>query len=198
MKTKLRKTDELIGAEYNPRQISDKQIQELKDSILRFGFVEPVIVNIHPERKDIIISGHQRCRVAREMGIEKVPVVELELSPEKEKELNIRMNKSGGQFDMELLTEYFDRDELFSWGFEDWELPKLDDIDYSILDEENIDEEISDMRSNVKKALQIEFELEDYDRAKEVIKFWRDNDAYIGGMILEYLNEQKNKINEKA
>ena len=118
MKTIERNISELIGAEYNPRRISKKQMQDLKDSINRFGFVEPVLVNMHSERENIIISGHQRTTAAREMGIDKVPCVELSLDLDKERELNVRMNKSGGEFDAEILEEFFDKSELIEWGFE--------------------------------------------------------------------------------
>ena len=60
MKIVQRKTAELIGAEYNPRKISEKQKKDLRESLEKFGFVDPVIVNTHPERENIIIGGHQR------------------------------------------------------------------------------------------------------------------------------------------
>lgn len=124
MKTKIYKIKDLISAEYNPRKISDKQIRELQDSIKRFGFVEPVIVNIHEDRKNIIISGHQRVRAANDLGIEEVPCLELNLTLDKEKELNVRMNKAGGEFDFDLLKD-FGKDLLFDIGFEDFELDKM-------------------------------------------------------------------------
>ena len=89
-----RKLPELIGAEYNPRKISDQQLSDLKDSIKRFGITEPILVNVNPSRQDIIISGHQRARVCQELGIKEVPCIELDLTHDKERELNIRMNKA--------------------------------------------------------------------------------------------------------
>ena len=88
-----KKIDDLIFAEYNPRQLSKEQFKYLKDSIHRFGLVDPVIINKNKERKNIIIGGHQRTKVAKAMGIKQVPCVELNLSYDKEKELNIRLNK---------------------------------------------------------------------------------------------------------
>lgn len=69
----------LIGAEYNPRKISNVELSKLEDSIKRFGCVEPIIINIHPDRKNIIISGHQRCKVAKKLNYSQVPVTELTL-----------------------------------------------------------------------------------------------------------------------
>ena len=56
MKIKKYKIKDLIRAEYNPRKLSRIQEQDLRDSLTRFGLVDPVIVNTHPERKNIIIE----------------------------------------------------------------------------------------------------------------------------------------------
>lgn len=117
-----RKTAELIGAEYNPRQLSVEQFNQLKDSLNRFGFVDPILVNMNKDRENIVIGGHSRLKVATELGYTEVPCVELNLSLEQEKELNIRLNKNTGSFDFDMLANHFDTDDLISWGFEDWEL----------------------------------------------------------------------------
>lgn len=124
-----KKSNELIGAEYNPRKISERQLGELKDSIRRFGITEPIVVNSNEERKNIVISGHQRLKACLSLGIEDVPCIEVNLTTEKEKELNIRMNKNGGEFDFDLLEEHFGLEELIDWGFESAELDfDIDDV----------------------------------------------------------------------
>lgn len=110
--------DKLISAEYNPRKLSEEQKQKIKDSINRFGLVDPVIVNTNKDRFGIIIGGHQRTKVSREMGFKKMPCVELDLNLDQEKELNVRLNKNTGEFDKELLVEYFDQNDLVDWGFD--------------------------------------------------------------------------------
>ena len=114
--------DDLIFAEYNPRQLSDDQYKHLKDSISRFGLVDPIIINKNKDRKDIIIGGHQRVKVARTMGIDKVPCVEIDLTYDKEKELNVRLNKNTGSWDFDILANTFDIDELIDFGFDEKEL----------------------------------------------------------------------------
>ena len=68
-----------------------------------------------------------------------------------------------------------------------------EEIDMSILDEID-DEEVNAFEGDVKKAIQIEFEQEHYAEAQELIKFWRDNEAYIGYMIIQHLREQKENL----
>ena len=142
MKTTDRKISELIPAEYNPRSLSSDQAEHLKASLLRFGAVDPAIVNIHPDRKNIIIGGHQRIKVAKSLGWETFPCVELELDKEKERELNIRLNKNTGSWDYDALANYFDVEELTDWGFSTEEL--FGDVETQELEAEEDNYEIPD------------------------------------------------------
>ena len=110
--------DDLIFAEYNPRKLSDDQYKHLKESIKRFGFVDPIIINKNKERKNIIIGGHQRVKVAKTIGIDKVPCVEIDLKYDDERELNVRLNKNTGDWDFDILNEAFDIEQLLDWGFD--------------------------------------------------------------------------------
>jgi ParB-like chromosome segregation protein Spo0J len=118
MKITLVNINSLNPAEYNPRQISNKQYEDLKASIDKFGLVDPIIIN----SDNTVIGGHQRLKVLRELGSEKIPTVRVNLSKEDERELNIRLNKSGGDFDMDILANEFDVVDLKEWGFKDVEL----------------------------------------------------------------------------
>ena len=71
--------NDLIFAEYNPRQLSKDQFKYLKDSIHRFGLVDPIIINKNKDRKNIIIGGHQRTKVAKAMGIKEIPRIRFKL-----------------------------------------------------------------------------------------------------------------------
>ena len=127
MKITLIEINNLNPAKYNPRQITKKQFEDLKASIDKFGLVDPIIIN----SDNTVVGGHQRLRIMREMGAELVPAVRVNLSKEDEKELNIRLNKNSGEFDLDILANNFEIDELKDWGFKDIELglniDKLDD-----------------------------------------------------------------------
>jgi DNA modification methylase len=123
------RSNELIMAEYNPRQLSKDQYSQLKDSIVRFGIVDPLIVNTNVDRKNILIGGHQRLRIAKKLGYDTIPCVEVDLTYDKEKELNVRLNKNVGSWDFDSLANFFDVDELLDWGFEAEELGISTEID---------------------------------------------------------------------
>jgi DNA modification methylase len=87
-------------ADYNPRKISGEQMARLKRSLTEFGFVDPIIVN---SRTGNIVGGHQRVAAAEALGYETVPVVEVDLDDDREKALNVALNKQGGEWDFQAL-----------------------------------------------------------------------------------------------
>lgn len=110
---------------YNPRTWNKEQAEKLKESISRFGLVDPIICNSAPKRKNIVIGGHFRLHIAKELGFETVPVVYVSIPQiEKEKELNLRLNKNTGEFDLNLLKS-FDESLLVDVGFTNVELEEI-------------------------------------------------------------------------
>lgn len=99
----------LKPATYNPRTWSKDQLAQLTESIKRFGCVDPIIANGAPDRKDIVIGGHMRLKALAKLGHKEVPVVYLNIpNLDQEKELNLRLNKNTGEFDLDLLAEFDD------------------------------------------------------------------------------------------
>ena len=86
--------DELKLSEYNPRKMSEKQEEDLTESLKRFGFIDPLIVNNFPGRENVIIGGHQRYKIVKKLGYKEVSVVYVNLDKKQEKELNLRLNKN--------------------------------------------------------------------------------------------------------
>ena len=132
---------DIIFAEYNPRELTQIQHQDLKDSITRFGLVDPLIVNTHKERKNILVGGHQRLRIVKELGYKDVPCVEVNLTPNKERELNVRLNKNTGQWDWDALANHFDVGELLEWGFSEDDLQFYDPVPLpGLIDDDDVPE----------------------------------------------------------
>jgi DNA modification methylase len=129
----------LKEAEYNPRKMTKKQEEDLTEGIKRYGIVDPLIANFNKERFNFLVGGHQRLKIAKKLGYEEVPVVYLNLTEEKEKELNLRLNRNLGEWDMDLLKE-FDIDLLLDVGFDDADLSHIWDENLETEDD-NFDEE---------------------------------------------------------
>ena len=117
--------DILKPAEYNPRRWDKEAENKLKESITRFGIVDPLLVNSASERNGIVIGGHFRLSVLKEMGYTQVPVLYVNIPDiERERELNLRLNSNTGDWDWNLLAK-FDESFLADVGFSSEE---LDDI----------------------------------------------------------------------
>jgi len=109
---------ELKPAEYNPKRMNDRERKEIHESIEKFGFAQPLIVNI---------DGHQRYIIALEdFHLEKVPVCYVRIdSLERERELNLRFTKNQVKFDNDLLRSFFTEDQLSQVGFSESELDSI-------------------------------------------------------------------------
>lgn len=116
---------DLVVADYNPKKWSPSQLDGIRESVSRFGFVDPLVVNGSPKRKNVVIGGHARLKIATELKYETVPVVYVRIDDiAKERELNLRLHKNQGELDFELLAS-FDQEMLSDVGFTSED---LDDI----------------------------------------------------------------------
>ena len=117
--------NELISPEYNPRQITDDEMEKLKNSINEFGYISPIIVNKHNNH---IVGGNQRYEALKSLGYTDVDVIFVdEPDLNREKALNIALNKISGEWDNEKLTQIFkdmkvEGFDLELSGFGDFEL----------------------------------------------------------------------------
>lgn len=104
MQIEKRVVADLKAAEYNPRKDlkpGDAEYEKLKRSIQEFGYVEPVIWN---KRTGVVVGGHQRLKVMKDLGYTEVDCVVVDLDEAKEKALNIALNKISGEWDNDLLA----------------------------------------------------------------------------------------------
>lgn len=192
-----KQVDELIPYVNNSRTHSDMQVTQIAASIKEFGFTNPILT----DGDNGVIAGHGRLMAAKKLGLDKVPVIELNgLDEIKKKAYIIADNKLAlnSGWDQELLLLEIENLKLNDFdigilGFDNSELLRSD-IDYSVLDGQSIDGQIEDMAKGVRKAIQIEYEVEHYDEAFELVKFWREQGAYVGYMIMDFLRKEKEKV----
>lgn len=138
----MAKASSLKASTYNPRKWDQSAIDGLTESIKRFGLVDPLLVNGSKVRKNIVIGGHFRLKVAKDLGFKEVPVIYLDIPDEaKERELNLRLNKNQGDWDYELLAE-FDESLLADVGFDSEELDSIFDIDVDEPDSFDLEKEL--------------------------------------------------------
>lgn len=128
MRTKTVKLSRLKIADYNPRQDlqpGDARYNDIQKSLDKFGLVVPIIVNENGMR---VISGHQRLKILKASGVQDTEVVLVKLDEDKEKLLNLALNKIKGQWDVPKLSELlkeFDDEQLSLTGFSAEEIEAL-------------------------------------------------------------------------
>lgn len=189
-------TEALIPYALNSRTHSEKQVAQIAASIQEFGFTNPVLID---ERRTII-AGHGRVLAAQKLQQETVPTITLDgLTETQRKAYVIADNKLAlnSGWDDELLATELEALQLedFNLDLLGWdELPEFIQMpDYSVLEDDDVSGELNDMRAGVRKAIQIEFEPEHYEEAQEVIKWWRQQNAYIGMMLVDHLKKEMQK-----
>lgn len=140
MKIETLNIGDLNPAPYNPRTITEEALKGLEKSIETFGYIEPIVVNIR-EGKNVIISGHQRYKALKNMGINQAQCVLVDLDEVKEKALNVAANNQhiSGDYDLkglELILDELHNDlpEFVELNFDDlanefdFVLDELDDF----------------------------------------------------------------------
>jgi len=168
MKIEKMKVTELIPADYNPRKDlmpGDKEYEKLKQSVERFGFVEPIIYN---ERSGRVVGGHQRLKVIRDLGWESIEVSVVDLGEEDEKALNVALNKIEGDWDRSKLKELLE--DLESSAY---------DLDFTGFDTDEIEELMAEF-TDVEEVQEDDFDVQNAtDEARKNTKSRRGGDLAI-------------------
>lgn len=117
MRFETRLLADLRPAEYNPRvplTSSDPEYQSIKRSIEEFGYADPIVIN----SDGTIIKGHQRRTVMMDMGYLEADVIVLDIrDKQKEKALNIALNKITGKWDNAILKDLLLELDLEGYDF---------------------------------------------------------------------------------
>jgi DNA modification methylase len=136
---------EINPAPYNPRvdlKPGDPAYEQLKSSMEQFGYVSPLVWNM---RTKTLISGHQRLKLLKEQGCEEVEVSVVDLPLEKEKALNLALNKITGAWDQEKLAVLLDElckvpeFDFTPTGFDMPEISGILDAQQAAAEEDNFD-----------------------------------------------------------
>ncbi len=190
-------TTDIIPYTNNPRTHSEKQITQIAASIKEFGFNNPILL----DERNGVVAGHGRLAAAEKLGMTLVPTITLEgLTEAQRKAYVIADNKialnSGWddellRIELEILSDSGLDLDVLGWEV----LPEFaEEVSYDVLDDDDVAEQLEDMTSNVRKAIQIDFDLEHYEEAQELIKFWRSQGAYVGGLVMNLLKQEKSKL----
>ena len=150
MEWKTLPVDGLRPAAYNPRKklkAGDKEYEKIKNSILEFGYVEPIIINSDMT----IIGGHQRATVLSDLGYTEVECIVVDIDKTKEKALNIALNKITGAWNEQLLADLLvDLQSVdFNTDLTGFEAPEIEQL-FSKVHNKDIKEDDFDVEEELK------------------------------------------------
>ena len=137
MEMQVRALSELKPAEYNPREEltpDDKEFQDLCRSINELGYVEPILIN----SDGTIIAGHQRYNVLKYLGKTEAKVVVVDVDKNRERAINVALNKIDGKWDQLKLRDILESLKLTDLDFTvtGFTQDELDDLNISLNVEE--------------------------------------------------------------
>ena len=147
-------------AEYNPRKVTRSVIEQLKRSLQEFGCPVPIVINTHKGRENVIVGGEKRVRAATELGWTEIPYSSVDIPLQKEKALNLALNKIEDQWDEEklaqIITDLTQSDfDISLTGFNEVEVSNLLDTTMLLEQEEekpwDTEEEIKNITEPISK-----------------------------------------------
>ncbi|MCP4522546.1 MAG: hypothetical protein GY827_12770, partial [Cytophagales bacterium] len=148
--------------------------------------LRPIVIN-----SDMVVPGGKiRLKACKEAGLKEVWILKAdELTEQQQREFIVKDNVGFGEWDWDVLGNEWNTQQLEDWGLDVWQ-PE-EEVDYSILDDDDLSDDLEDMKNGIKKAIQIPFELEHYEEAFELVKYWREQGGYVGMMLIEKLKQEK-------
>lgn len=185
-------TDSLTPYANNPRTHSAAQLDRLVQSLKEFGFTNPLLVGDDMQ----IVAGHGRLMAAQALGLKTVPVIKLSHLTEDQKRayviadnqlaLNSGWDDDLLQAELQALGDVGFDLTVLGWG-ED--LPTFgEEVDLSAL-EDMEGEDLSEYAAGVRKAIQIDFEPEDYEEAQALVSEARKQGKYVGMLLINAIKD---------
>ena len=174
----------------NPRTINKSKFERLKKSITEF----PKMLELRPivvDENFVVLGGNMRLQALKELGIKETFYIQKDdLTPKEKKQFIIKDNASFGDWDWDALANEWETKELKDWGIDVWQPEK--EVDYSILDEVNLDDEIQTMYEQTKKSIILEYPADSFDEIKKLYESLKAKEVNLPDLFYKAMQEYKN------
>jgi len=183
--------DALIENPKNNNNHPPEQIERLSKIIKTQGFRSPLTVS---NRSGFVLCGHGRIAAAKSLGMVELPVIYQDFENEAQEYAHLTADNEIARWaniDVDKLKTEVENLEIDTdlLGL-DFEL-NFDTLDYSLLDDDEVEGELSEKESTLRKSIQISFTIENYEEALSLVSFWKEREADIGLLFLEKLRTEK-------
>ena len=159
----------------NPRLIKDNKFKKLVQSIKEFPEMlekRPIVV----DENMMILGGNMRFKASQELGLKELYVIKAEGWTDKQKkQFVIKDNVSAGDWDWDVLANTWENQQLNDWGLQVWQ--QDDNIDYSVLDDIDVEKELDTMYQQTKKSIILEYPSEMFEPVKKLYDKLKSNNT---------------------
>ena len=97
MEFKMMNPNEIEINDYNPNEMIDSVFNHLKAEIERVGFIDPVAVRRKEDEKLVVVDGEHRLKAAKDVGLQQIPVIILDINEDEAKLQTINLNQIKGE-----------------------------------------------------------------------------------------------------
>ena len=183
METEVVKISKIKKNPNNPRLVKDDKFKKLVQSIKDFPEmlkIRPIVVN----EDMVVLGGNMRLRACKDAGLKDVPIIQAsELTEKQQREFIIKDNVGFGEWDWDMLANEWDNAQLNDWGLDVWQPEK--EVDYSILNEIDLDEEVENMYQQTKKSIILEYPSEGFEPIKKLYDKLKAEGVDLQGLFYE-------------
>jgi len=176
------KINQLKPNKTNPRIIKEPKFKKLIQSIKDF----PQMLDLRPiviDENYTILGGNMRYKACVEAGLKEVPVkIAKDLTEKQKQEFIVKDNVGFGEWDWDMLGNEWDNVKLGEWGMDVWQPEEA--VDYSVLDDIDLGNTLEEITGQVKRSILIEFNVEHYEEAKQLINESRKKGNDVGLIVL--------------
>tara|TARA_Y100000004_G_scaffold192541_1_gene253284 strand:- start:121 stop:714 length:594 start_codon:yes stop_codon:yes gene_type:complete len=183
-----------INADYdsNPRVVNDSKFDALKDSLSKFGYVQPIVVN---NKTNNLISGHQRLRILKDSQ-EEIEVWMVDVDEFKENAAAIALNNEVADYDQDMLKsiiDEIDESNVRLTGFDDSEIKRItEELDESFMQgTEELSEQIDIYKTTLEfSSLENKFRWENFI---ETCKLKAEHERPVTDYMFTLIDKQKDE-----
>lgn len=209
MSDDLKHIKDLVPDPHNRRSHTPRNVGMIVDALHKVGSGRSIVIDENNE----ILAGNATIEAAGEAGITQLKVIDADgdeivavrrrgLTADQKRDLAIYDNRTSElaewntdnlMKDIESgvdLSSFFNADEV------DNLLARVSDPDYDLLDGEGLDKQIEEFNRGIKKAILIEFNVDEYEEALEIVAWWRKHNENIGRVLIDLLKAQRAKEEE--
>lgn len=179
----------LSKVEYYAKEPISGRESILKNSLTKFGFKSPVIVNQRQDGSVVVIDGYQRMLIWEKLGNTSVPVILFNEPLQRERELHVYLNRMAFDFDIDSLLYFIDDLKPEDFGLSGLDEENFDDREYH----NKLSKKILENRDKSIQRLRLSYKTSEVDEIKHKLeRIGKQNNLKNNSEIVKWLIDNYN------